>query len=230
MTNEGTGPTDKWIADKGAKYAYGYDKGGKLQGRLGVRGIPTAFLIDPSGIIVWKGSPSAVNASLVNKHLDGALAKPIYEWDKKSSKVKKALLGGKLKKALDEANKLSATHPEVVSTVQSMIASRVTSLERLKTEGDFLAMSEKGKLSAKALAGLPEGATVKAMMKELGADKEAQKILKAQKKVAGLIEGKIKRKMRPGVIRQLEKITGTLVGTCAARDANKAIAKIRKMK
>ena len=72
VTSEGAGPTEKWVAKKKAAYAYGYDKGGALKRELGVTGIPAAFLVDPSGKIVWQGHPSSLSSNLIEEHIKGA--------------------------------------------------------------------------------------------------------------------------------------------------------------
>ena len=50
VTSEGASDTVKWIAEKGVKYAYGYDKSGKFSAYCGVSGIPHAVLFNPSEI------------------------------------------------------------------------------------------------------------------------------------------------------------------------------------
>ena len=42
MTDEGEAETVKWVEEKGAKYAYGYDRGGKLASYFKGSGIPAA--------------------------------------------------------------------------------------------------------------------------------------------------------------------------------------------
>ena len=52
VTLEGKAPTEKWITEKGVKYGYAYDKGGKFQRAMGVAGIPHSILLDATGKIV----------------------------------------------------------------------------------------------------------------------------------------------------------------------------------
>ena len=77
VTSETEKQTVSWIEKNGAEYAYGYDKGGKLKSALGVRGIPNAVLVNPSGKIVWQGHPTSLTASTVESALDGAITTPV---------------------------------------------------------------------------------------------------------------------------------------------------------
>lgn len=227
MTDEGVKPTEEWIEAKKVAYPYGYDKGGKLARRLGVTGIPAAFLVDPSGTIVWQGHPGNLTDAVIEQHLEGALAEPLYRWPKEASKARKALLKDDLADALEEAQELAESHPYVLKTVRQVIDGRVASFEQLKASGDFLAMEERGKALAKALKGLPEQEKVEQMLDELDDDEHAQDVIKAQKKVLKLTEGKIKKGRVDRVVRELEEIVEELPDTAAARDAQQAIDRIR---
>jgi hypothetical protein len=77
VTDEGEAETVKWVEEKGAKYAYGYDRGGKLASYFKVSGIPAAVLVDAKGIVVWQGHPSGVTDALIEKAVAGALAKEL---------------------------------------------------------------------------------------------------------------------------------------------------------
>ena len=65
VTSEGESQTEPWVESKGARYAYAYDRGGKLSRALGVTGIPNAVLVDPSGTILWQGNPGSLTNELV---------------------------------------------------------------------------------------------------------------------------------------------------------------------
>ena len=82
VTSEGAGSTEPWIDEKGARYAYAYDKGGQLSRWFGVSGIPHAALVDPMGEVVWTGHPGKLDSKLVEQSLAGALAKPVWAWPK----------------------------------------------------------------------------------------------------------------------------------------------------
>src|SRR5262245_44923612 len=77
VTDEGESDTVKWIAAKKVKYAYAYDKGGKLKRFFGVQGIPHAVLVDATGTVVWDGHPASLDPATIEKALGGALPKPM---------------------------------------------------------------------------------------------------------------------------------------------------------
>ena len=57
LTNEPKETVEPFAKQMGMTYALG---GGSMSGRdYGIRGIPHAFLIDPSGSVVWRGHPLA---------------------------------------------------------------------------------------------------------------------------------------------------------------------------
>ena len=185
LTSEGAKRTEAWIEAKGAKFAYAYDRGG-LAKQLGVRGIPASFLVGPDGKIVWQGHPSGVNDALVTKHLEGALTKPLYEWDGAAKKIKSAFLDGQFGKALAEAAKLAEKDPfgeEAGRIVRQVLESRVASLEAAIEKGDVLTAYEGAKALAKGLKGLPEQDRVEAISKRISKDKELRAQMKAQEKV-----------------------------------------------
>lgn len=229
MTGEGVSDTESWVESKKAAYAYAYDKGGKLKGWFGISGIPAAVLVDPTGKIVWRGHPGNLDAATVEEHLAGALTTPLYEWAGEASKTRKALLDSKYKKALGEAEKIQESHPEVLATVQSVITGRVGAFQLAKEEGDYLAMTELGESLKKGLSGLPEADEVDAQLKALKKDKDAQKILKAQKKIGSLLERKMKKATRQKVVEELKALRKKFPDTVVERDADAALLRLRDM-
>lgn len=51
-------------------YPTATDTGGRLGEKLGVTGIPTAFLVDKSGTIVWQGHPMSLTDADIEKVLE----------------------------------------------------------------------------------------------------------------------------------------------------------------
>jgi len=197
VTSEPSGPTEKWIAKKKAAYAYGYDKGGKLKRALGVGGIPAAFLVDPSGTIVWQGHPSNLSSNLIKEHIKGAISKPLYMWSGKAGKIKKNFLKGDFAKAFDEARKLAKNDPfgeEAAELLQGILTSRVAGLQAALEVGDILAASDGAKVLLKGLNGLPEADTLKAMLKVISKDKEMKATMKLQKRLAKVMEEDLRRR------------------------------------
>ena len=74
MTSESESQTVPWVEKTGAAYPYAYDKGGKVARFFGVRGIPHAILVDPTGKVVWRDHPARLDAKTVEAALAGAEA------------------------------------------------------------------------------------------------------------------------------------------------------------
>ena len=228
VTSEGASDTEKWITDKGAKYAYGYDKSGKLSSYFGVSGIPHAVLFDASGKVVWDGHPASLDAATIDKALKGALLKLPWEWDAALQPAAQLLAKRQFAKAITEAKKVGAAGDPLVAAIQGVVTSRVAAIQAAKTAGDFLAASEDGAELLKDLTGLPEAADMTTLLKDLTADKTAQAVIAAQKQVRDMLAEKIKKRDLPAVLKKLEKIKADNEGNAAARDAQAAIEKLRK--
>jgi thiol-disulfide isomerase/thioredoxin len=50
-------------------YAVGFDPGGGLFARMGVRSLPYAVLVDRNGIVVWQGDPSRLSRATIEATL-----------------------------------------------------------------------------------------------------------------------------------------------------------------
>ncbi len=229
MTSEGASETEKWVAEKGAKYAYGYDKGGKWSAYCGVSGIPHAVLFNPSGKIVWDGHPGNLSGADIDKALAGALTKLPWEWEPALQPAAQLLAKRQFAQAIALAQKAGASGEGLVAAVQGVVKSRVEAIAAMKTAGNFLGASEDGAALVKDLKGLPEEAELATMLKALAADKDAQKVIAAQKQVRDIVSEKIKKKELVGALKKLEKIKTDNEGTAAAKDAQEAIDKLRKV-
>jgi len=51
-------------------YAVATDTGGRLNEKMAVSGIPTAFLVNKSGEIVWEGHPNRLTNADIEKILE----------------------------------------------------------------------------------------------------------------------------------------------------------------
>ena len=229
MTSEGVSDTEKWIAEKGVKYAYGYDKSGKWSAYCGVSGIPHAVLFNPSGKIVWDGHPGSLTGADIDKALAGALTKLPWEWEPALQPAAQLLAKRQFAQAIALAQKAGASGEGLVAAVQGVVKSRVEAINAMKTAGNFLGASEDGANLVKDLKGLPEETELATMLKDLAADKDAQKVIAAQKQVRDIVSEKIKKKELVGVLKRLEKIKTDNEGNAAAKDAQEAIDKLRKV-
>ena len=233
MTSEGKSDTDKWAATKHAKYAYAYDKGGKLSSFFGVSGIPHAALIDASGTIVWTGHPGELSESLIDKAITGALTKPLWEWAPSAKDVKNALLKHSYKSALDGAAKLAATDdgPAIVKAIEGMVQGRIDGMKADYSKGNFLGAEDAATALQKDLEGLPGKDDAVKMLADVKANKEAVPVLKAQKQIAKLrAAGLSKSKEIDAAIEDLKKIAKDVPGTYAATEASAFVVALQKAK
>ncbi len=186
MTNEAKGVTDKWVADKGAKYAYAYDAGGKLMRACGVRGIPHSVVVDPTGKVVYSGSPGGLSEEMVRGFLGGALKKPLWELPKSFSKVRAAVVKGDYAAAIREGEALAqqkdppAEAAAIVDSLKSMVTGAVKGAGEMEAAGDVLGAKREYDRILKSAKGLPEEEACRARLAAIAGDAAVQKSLKAQ--------------------------------------------------
>lgn len=233
MTDEGKKDTESWIQSKGVKYAYGYDKGGRLKGQLGVSGIPHAFLVDPSGKIIWEGHPGSLPDDVISKALAGSLSKPMWEWPANAKGVRAALAKHKYGDALAEAGKLSEADmgPTIKSAVQGIVAGRVQAMKAALDAGNFLQAQESADVLSKELEGLPELADAKTTLDAIKANKDAERVIKGQKKVHDIKTGKLgTKKDMDKAMAELGKMVKEYSGTVAEKEAKALLDEIMAKK
>lgn len=230
MTDEGKGDTEKWIAAKGAKYAYGYDKGGKLSRYFGVNGIPHVVLIDANGVVLYSGGAGGYSEELLRKATAGALTKPLWEWTAAAKNVKSALLKQQFKVAIDEAAKLGEPDggPGIKASIEGMVKAKVEQMKEAYKKGDFLGAETAAKDLQKDLAGLPEQAEAVKTAADIAANTAAEPVLKNQRQIAKIREkAPTKRKEIEAAIEDLTKIRKSASGTFAAEEADALTLQLR---
>mgnify|MGYP001617325885 FL=1 len=233
MTDEGVSDTEKWVASKGAKYAYAYDKGGALSRYFGVSGIPHAVLIDASGTVVWDGHPGSVDTALIETATKGALTKPLWEWTGAAKPVKAALLKRAYKEALDAAAKLGEADngPQIKAAIEGIVKSRIDGMQSDYTAGNYLGAQTAASELSTQLKGLPEMDAALKLAADIAANKDAQPILKAQRQVAKIRAGDLaKRKEIEAAIEDLKKIMRAAPGSYAAKEAEALVTDLNKKK
>ncbi len=230
VTSESKQDTEKWIRAKGAKYAYAYDKGGALSGAFGVRGIPHAVLVDPSGTILWRGHPGQLDESELEAAVSGALQKPLWALAKDQVDLRRSLVADDLAAASKAAEKAGADSAELV---RAWIAARVVAVKAAIDRGDYRAAMAVGERAEKALAGLPEAGEVEELLAKIKKDPKTKEILRAQQAVEALelealtAQGKKKTKE---LIEKLEKQAADHPGTIVAERAQRAAAELKRRK
>ena len=210
LTSESADKTEPWIESKGVKYAYAYDKGGKLSNALGVSGIPNAVLVDTSGKIIWQGHPSGLDEATIAKAIEGAISVPVYEWADSAKKIKKAFLEGDFGDAIKEADALAEKEDlgkEIGDMLRNMVKGRVATIEADLEKGEVLRAHDAAKALSKNLKGLPEEEAVKALVKKITDDKDLKKAMKTQEKLAEIMaEERKKQKDCDKLIKAVEKL------------------------
>lgn len=228
MTDEGKGDTEKWIESKGAKYPYGYDKGGKIQSFFGISGIPHSVLLDATGTVVWRGHPSELTAETIEKSLVGTLAQPVWKWPASAKKVRQAVQKGQFAKAIEEAKALGEEGAGIADSLTSLVTNRVAALKASAASGDWFTVEDRGKAMEKEFAGLPELEEIKTMLATLKDDKQAQAVLDAQKEIRRLVGGRVKKGDIPRIEKRLSDIAGEFPNSGASRDAARALVNLKK--
>lgn len=232
MTDEGAKETEGFVSATKMSYGYAFDKGGKLASWAGVSGIPAAILVDPSGKVVWQGHPSSLNEDAIQKALVGALEKPLWDWPASAKDVRAAVVKQAWSDALAKAAKLSEADggPAIQKALQGIVASKVAALKAAMKAGNFLAVSTSAGELAKGLDGLPEKADVEKVLADLEANKDAKKVILAQKKVAEMRDKKWKKRELEGAIADLKKLAKANAGNYAATEAEELAAELDKLR
>lgn len=239
MTDEGQKPTEKWVADKGARYPYAYEKGSDLKRAVGLRGYPHAALIDPSGTIVWTGHPADLDRTTIETALAGALTKPLFDWPESLGSASTSFARGTYGKALIAARKVAEKGDEgvaaVVASLEKFTEFQVDRAAAWIEAGNYLPLDERGKQMLSSLKGLPElEERLEVLLGELKS-KEAKRVLKGQRavlKIKGDVAtiNNIKRKDVDKLLDKAEKLRGDYAGTYAERDASKLIAELTALR
>jgi len=234
VTDASKGPTEQWIAKYDAKYAYGYDTKRELSQFLGIRGIPNAVLVSPSGKIVWQGHPAGLKPEIIEPHLNGAISRPMWEWPKSASAVAKALKQRSYSKARTAAVTLAKKDvqfgPELVSSIDALIQGQVDSIQADYDAGRFLQVVEASRRSKKSLSGLPAAKTIREIVAKVNSDKTAKKTVAMQKRLRKLTaEQPRSRREAEKLIVSLRKLQKSAKGTVAATETAEFITSLEAL-
>lgn len=232
MTDEGASDTEKFVTKNEMRYAYAYDKGGKLARHFGVRGIPHAVLVDAAGRVVWKGHPGGLEEHSIREAVVGSLPKPLWEWPKAAKGVKNALLKGNLESAVKEASSLSPDDDgaQILASVQSMVKAKVDAMTAAHAKGDYLGAQEAAEALKKQLGDLPEAAEASKVLADIDADERAKEVIKGQEKLAKIRSKELKKKKDiASAIEDLRELAKAYSGTYVETEANELIANLGEM-
>ncbi len=236
MTSETKASTDKWIKEKGAKYAYAYDRSKKFMSLVGVTGIPHALLIDSTGRVLYSGGAGGYSEELMKQAMTGAAKTPLWELPKDFAKARAAIVKGDFAAALKDCETLAANQKVTAEaealkvTVKAMVEGRLGGAKSAGEAGDWAFAKDTYEKLAKGCVGLPEEKTAKEALTAIAGDAEAQKGLKAQKALEPLLAMPDKKaKDREAKVAALKafakKHDGTFAGKKAGQTADALAAK-----
>jgi len=71
ITKEKREPLAGFVQQNGVKFPIGLDDGGRTNEEYGIRGIPSAFLVNTEGKVVWQGHPISLDKERIKSVLSG---------------------------------------------------------------------------------------------------------------------------------------------------------------
>ena len=200
---------------------------------FGLGGFPSALLVDPSGLVVWKGHPGNLKGSDIEERLGAALKTPLFDWPDEAKSARKAFAKGQMKKALEAARDVEAGDLDIAAEIQAVITGKIAALRAASERGDYLGVLDLGDRLKKELSGLPEGDEAKGLIDAVKDQDDFKAVVKAQKKIAKLREevGELRKKDdADDILEDLREIMEDHPGTYAYEEAKELSAEVSKMK
>jgi len=142
------------------------------------RGIPHSWLVGPGGKIVWKGHPGGLNASIIEKHIEGARMGPKITLPPQLVKSEKYLKAGQFGKAYNDLEKQAGRAKDPVVELAARDAMKKIA-EFASVDFARVAQFKKEQKYSAGLQALQRGAV---SFKGMAIAKEFEKELKAWKK------------------------------------------------
>jgi thiol-disulfide isomerase/thioredoxin len=179
VTMDKPADAEPWIAKVKARYAYGYDKSGKLHELFAIQktGIPFSVLVDPFGTILWTGHPMSLKEAQIERALEGVLAPPIWTWPEPARALAQPLARGELGAARAALTTLGEVAEFASARLDEREAAMGAEVERLAAREDYAEAFRFAERVAKECAGRPVAATVAAKVAALKADSEVERTL-----------------------------------------------------
>ena len=233
VTDEPDGLVSKYVTDNKVAYPIVIEKGFKSSRELKVAGFPSAFLVDTKGKVIWAGHPASLKESDIEEALKGArapgvklpaalksleplLTKQDYA---KAYEATKNLMAG----SLDDAAKAAAQ--EVLDNITNDAKSAMADAEKNLGEKRFYEAQEDLTKLVKSFANVPGAEGADAKLRELKANPEAIKSIKAGEQLAKANDLSQSQDFDKAYA-MLKSITMTAPGTVPATDAS---ARMREM-
>ena len=194
ITSESQNETRKFTSETGAKWVVAYDA--KSGEKYGVDGFPSAFLIDPSGTVVWKGHPASLEEAQIERLLKKVRAtlelpskfssiaslydkgKPGEAFSKLEEELKKLGLPEAEKNALEAGRKL----------ILDQSQGDIEEAKSLEKKGDAYSALEIYDRASRAYAGMEAAQEGAAAVARIRADVSLKTELEAGAKVADAVK------------------------------------------
>jgi hypothetical protein len=227
VTDEPDGLVSKYVTDNKIAYPIVIEKGFKSSRELKVAGFPSSFLVDTKGKVIWAGHPASLKESDIEEALKGARApgvklpaalkslEPLLQKQDyaKAYEAAKNLMAGNL----DEEGKKAAQ--EVLDNIANDAKSAMADAEKNLGEKRFYEAQEDLTKLVKSYANVPGAEGADAKLRELKANSEAIKSIKAGEQLAKANDLAQSQDFDKAYA-MLKSITMTAPGTVPATDAS----------
>jgi thiol-disulfide isomerase/thioredoxin len=211
VTTEKGKKTLPWIEKNKVEYAWGRDTSGELHRLFQIQAIPSAALIDPSGVVVWTGDPRRLPEATIEGALADALAQPVWEWPEEARALVGLLAKAEFSTALQEAAKLTPREGfDAAALVRARITAMLARFEGLVEQAEYVKAFPFGERLEKGLTGLPEAETLGARLQALRADAEIARAVALETRMAEL-ESRAAALRRPVEAKQLRADVATFL-------------------
>ncbi len=231
MTDGDVENTVPWIERMRVRHPYAYERN-LYWLKANVFAYPYAFLIDPGGVIVWRGHPGKLDEALIEKHLEGALTRPLYAWPEAFAEVKALALEEKWPEAVQLAEKLTTENEELAvyrDAVNQLLRTRVKSLVTLVRSGDYYSAWNRAQALKEALGDHPAVFEIDLAIRALERDPKLHAIWNAQKEIVALRARAVSsREEAEAAIAELEEIAKRYPEQLLAREAELGVGTLRR--
>ncbi|MSR63159.1 MAG: TlpA family protein disulfide reductase [Planctomycetes bacterium] len=220
VTWEGPKKTVPWVAKYGVEYAYGYDSGSGMQRLFQINSIPFAVLLDTEGVIAWTGDPRRLTPERIERALEGASPKAVWQWPEPARPLAALLQRGEYAAALEQAKELGASeHFDPLVFIQERVRTTLMlQFSRMLQRGDYAEAFQVAERLTRELAGLPEAETLAAYVEMARRDPEVQaglamhtRLLELEERAAAVRNPEDGQKLRVEIEAFLKEVQGKRV-------------------
>ncbi len=237
LSDEGKSLVEKYVQTM--KVPYPMAAGSQSSREYGVRGIPSAFLIDGEGQIVWQGHPARLTDDIIQKAIDDTLARR-DQWDPgpRPDFLKKAVAlakKGSVGAAWSEAERLRKKHADQADAIDAFqkdllarAAQRTDLGQAMAQEGRYFEATEFFKHQIEVYKGSPAAAEWTGLLKGWSKDRSVKEMVSLDKKRLEALE-KARKGDRSGAKKALRKLKEKAAGLPIASAIDATIQKVNRL-